>query len=72
MILDSKQLHRPIGELLQDHPELRDLLARRGIHCDECFIAERETLAGMAAMHDLDLQQLLRELEAGPGAGDER
>lgn len=51
MILEPAQLHRPIGELLQDYPELRQLLARRGIHCDECFIAERETLAGMAAMH---------------------
>ncbi len=65
MILEPAQLHRPIGELLQDYPELRQLLARRGIHCDECFIAERETLAGMAAMHDLDLQELLRELDAG-------
>ncbi|MGC8466639.1 MAG: DUF1858 domain-containing protein [Acidithiobacillus sp.] len=68
MILDPAQLHRPIGELLQDYPQLRDLLARRGIHCEECFIADRETLAGMAAMHDLDLQELLRELDSGSGA----
>ncbi|MGC9239321.1 MAG: DUF1858 domain-containing protein [Acidithiobacillus sp.] len=68
MILDPAQLHRPIGELLQDYPQLRDLLARRGIHCEECFIADRETLAGMAAMHDLDLQELLHELDSGSGA----
>ncbi|WP_348550274.1 DUF1858 domain-containing protein [Acidithiobacillus sp.] len=57
-------LHQPIRVLLAQYPELRSLLEERGIHCSECFIAERETLLGMATMHHIDLQALLRDWDA--------
>ena len=60
----SIDLQQPIQVLLQQYPELRGLLEERGIHCNECFIAERETLAGVAAMHHIDLQSLLEDWKA--------
>ncbi|MEY2341256.1 DUF1858 domain-containing protein [Acidithiobacillus sp. IBUN Pt1247-S3] len=56
-------LQQPMRVLLQQYPELRSLLEERGIHCNECFIADRETLAGVAAMHHIDLQSLLADWE---------
>ena len=54
-------LAQPMRVLLQAHPALVSLLEERGIHCGECFIAERETLGGVAAMHHVDLDELLAE-----------
>ncbi|MBU2753327.1 DUF1858 domain-containing protein [Acidithiobacillus sp. CV18-2] len=56
-------LQQPVRVLLQRYPELRGLLEEKGIHCNECFVAERETLAGVAAMHHLDLELLLQDWE---------
>jgi hypothetical protein len=62
----------PMRALLQRYPELRSLLEERGIRCNECFIADRETLAGVAAMHHIDLQSLLADWEARRGADASR
>lgn len=57
----SELLAQPMRTLLQAHPVLVTLLEERGIHCGECFIADRETLAGVAMMHHVDLNELLCE-----------
>ncbi len=56
-------LQKPVRLLLEQYPELRDILESKGIRCNECFIAERETLAGVASMHHLDLEDLLHDWE---------
>ncbi len=56
-------LQKSVRLLLEQYPELRDVLEAKGIRCNECFIAERETLAGVASMHHLDLDELLRDWE---------
>ncbi len=57
----AELLAQPMRILLQAHPVLVSLLEERGIHCGECFIADRETLAGVAMMHHVDLDALLGE-----------
>ncbi|MCK9189675.1 DUF1858 domain-containing protein [Acidithiobacillus sp.] len=57
----AEALAQPMRELLQTHPVLVSLLEERGIHCGECFIADRETLGGVAIMHHVDLDELLAE-----------
>lgn len=54
-------LTQPMHVLLQAHPVLVALLEERGIHCGECFVADRETLAGVAIMHHIDPDELLAE-----------
>ena len=57
----AEALAQPMRMLLQAHPALVSLLEERGIHCGECFIADRETLAEVATMHRVDLDELLAE-----------
>ena len=54
-------LRTPVRVLLSAHPSLMRLLEEHGVHCGECFIAERETLAPVAVMHHLNLDALLDE-----------
>lgn len=55
----AELLVQPMRVLLQEHPVLVTLLEERGIHCGECFIADRETLAGVARMHGVDMDEIL-------------
>ena len=57
----AELLAQPMRVLLQEHPVLVSLLEERGIHCGECFIADRETRAGVARMHAVDLNEILNE-----------
>jgi hybrid cluster-associated redox disulfide protein len=57
----AELLTQPMQVLLQAHPALVALLEERGIHCGECFVADRETLAGVAIMHHIDPDELLAE-----------
>ena len=50
------------AELLGAHPEASDVLLRFGLDCLGCPVAEYGTLREGAAIHELDLQELIAAL----------
>ena len=53
-----------IIELLRSHPTARDVFARHGMGCIGCMGATTETIENGAKMHDIDIEALLKELNA--------
>jgi len=53
-----------IIELLRSHPMARDIFARHGMGCIGCMGAATETIENGAKMHDIDIEALLKELNA--------
>ena len=51
-----------ILEALQAHPRSRDVFMRSGMTCVNCMGAQMESIEEGARMHELDVEQLLREL----------
>ena len=52
-----------IGELLDEIPEAKEILAEMGLHCSGCPSARRESLAQAAEVHDMDIDDLLEDLK---------
>lgn len=52
-----------IGELLQTVPEMADILTNIGMHCLGCPSAQRETLEQAAAVHGMDVDDLVDDLK---------
>lgn len=53
-----------IEEIIRRHPQTIPVFRRFGLECAECQIAAIEALEHGAGVHRLDLEQLLRELNA--------
>lgn len=53
-----------VEEMTQAYPETAVLLLRRGVQCVGCWISRYHTVADLAHEWHLDLQRLLRELNA--------
>lgn len=53
-----------IIELLRSHPMARDIFAKHGMGCIGCMGAATETIENGAKMHDIDIEALLKELNA--------
>ena len=51
-----------IGELLNTNPEKADILLNAGMHCLGCLIADDETLEQACAVHGINVDDLLEEL----------
>jgi hybrid cluster-associated redox disulfide protein len=51
-----------IAEALRIKPEIAALLMSKGMHCLGCVIAQGESIEQAAAVHGLDADQLLEEL----------
>ena len=51
-----------IGEVLAEDDDLADILLGFGMHCFSCPISQMETLEEAAAVHDVDLDFLLKKL----------
>lgn len=51
-----------IFEVIQTHPEVREVFKKFGMGCLGCMGAEAETIEAGAHMHGIDLDQLLKEL----------
>jgi len=58
-----------VWELLREHPEARQVLARRGMMCPSCKGMENETLKHAACNHGVPLPALLDELKAAIKSG---
>lgn len=53
-----------VEEMTQAYPATAVLLLRRGVQCVGCWISRYHTVADLAHEWHLDLQRLLRELNA--------
>lgn len=51
-----------IGELLEVAPEKAEILLQAGMHCLGCPAAQEETLEEACAVHGIDVEKLLEEL----------
>lgn len=51
-----------IGELLEKHPEKAEVLLNAGMHCLGCPSAQAETLEEACAVHGIDVEELVSEL----------
>ena len=54
-----------IGQLLQDKPEAAEILFQYGMGCIGCPSSQMETLEQAAAVHGIDLEELLKSLNKG-------
>ena len=53
-----------IGELLQEFPDKADILLAAGMHCLGCPASQAETLEEACAVHGIDVEELVKELNA--------
>jgi hybrid cluster-associated redox disulfide protein len=54
-----------IGQLLKDKPEAAEILFQYGMGCIGCPSAQMESLEQAAAVHGIDLEELLKSLNEG-------
>lgn len=55
-----------IQDVLASHPDAVAVFERHGLACPSCFGASMETLEAVAVMHEVPVEQLLRELHDLP------
>lgn len=51
-----------IGELLEKSPEKAEILLNAGMHCLGCPASQAETLEEACAVHGIDVDELVNEL----------
>ena len=51
-----------IGEILQVAPEKAEILLQAGMHCLGCPASQEETLEEACAVHGIDVEALVEEL----------
>jgi len=54
-----------IGQLLKDKPEAAEILFQYGMGCIGCPSAQMESLEQAAAVHGINLEELLKSLNEG-------
>jgi len=57
-----------VDEVVQRFPETVQVFSRHGVACVGCSAAQEDSIAQSAAVHGLDPQQLVAELNAVIGA----
>ena len=60
----------PIMEVLRSHPQAREIFARHGMACIGCMGSMTETLENGAKMHEIDVDELLKELNSSKTEND--
>lgn len=51
-----------IGEILEKAPEKAEILLQAGMHCLGCPASQEETLEEACAVHGIDVEGLVKEL----------
>ncbi|HAE39517.1 MAG TPA: disulfide oxidoreductase [Candidatus Riflebacteria bacterium] len=51
-----------IAQILKLHPNAQKILMRHGMYCIGCSIGESESLGDAAEMHQVSIDDLLRDL----------
>ena len=54
----------PIGDVVQNHPQTIEVFLRHGLMCFGCAIARFENVEQGAAAHGIDVEALMRDLNA--------
>ena len=54
-----------IAACLELNPNAAEILMEAGMHCFGCALAHGETIAEAVAVHDNDLDELLKKLNEG-------
>ena len=54
----------PIGEIVQDYPDTVEVFLRHGLMCFGCAIARFENLEQGALAHGMDVEALVKDLNA--------
>jgi hybrid cluster-associated redox disulfide protein len=57
-----------IGAIIRSYPQTIEVFARHGLDCNECQIAELESIEHGAGVHKISLDSLLDELNSVIGA----
>ena len=53
-----------IGEIIETAPEKAELLLQAGMHCLGCPASQAETLEEACAVHGIDVEELVNQLNA--------
>lgn len=53
-----------IGEILRSNPDVAPVLMNAGMHCLGCPSAQGETLEEAAMVHGIDIEALMKEIQA--------
>lgn len=53
-----------IGNLVENYPDKVDILLDAGMHCLGCPSAQAETLEEACAVHGIDVDELVKKLNA--------
>lgn len=53
-----------IGDLLQEFPDKAEILLSAGMHCLGCPASQAETLEEACDVHGIDVEELVKELNA--------
>ncbi len=53
-----------IGEILRAKPEVAPVLLEAGMHCLGCPSAQGESLAEAAMVHGIDIEELMKAVQA--------
>lgn len=61
----------PIGEIVQTYPQTVRVFLSHGLMCIGCAAARFENLAQGATAHGIDVDELVKDLNAAIGNGDE-
>jgi hybrid cluster-associated redox disulfide protein len=55
----------PIGQVIGEHPETVPIFLKNGLSCIGCPMASMETVEQGALSHGIDVDKLVKELNAG-------
>lgn len=53
-----------IGEIIENAPEKAEILLQAGMHCLGCPASQAETLEEACAVHGIDVEELVNQLNA--------
>jgi hydroxylamine reductase len=53
-----------IGDLIEEYPDKAEILLSAGMHCLGCPASQAETLEEACAVHGIDVEELVKELNA--------
>ena len=62
--MDGITKEMTIGEILRANPDVAPVLMEAGMHCLGCPSAQGESLEEAAMVHGLDLDELMKAIEA--------
>ena len=52
-----------IGAVIQSYPSAEQVFSEMGMHCLTCHSSPRETLEQAAAVHGIDVEELVEKLD---------